>query len=170
MTSAAGPPGFAAFVARRYDALARTAYLLTGDRGRAEDLVQSALMRTLDSWQRLDAVDAAESYTRTTMVRLAARASRRRWRGEVPTDAVPERSADSGEPDTAMDVRAVLARLPWDQRAVVVLRFLCDLSERETADVLRCRPGTVKSRTNRALAMLRSSGLLTPATTEVNDG
>ena len=67
---------FAAFV--------RSAFLLTGDRGHAEDLVQTALVKTHGAWTRLAVPAVAESYTRTTMVRLAARAARRRWRGEVP--------------------------------------------------------------------------------------
>jgi len=64
------PPGFAEFVSSRYASLARSAYLLVGDRGSAEDLVQSALFRTFAAWGRLQAIEAAESYTRTTMVRV----------------------------------------------------------------------------------------------------
>jgi RNA polymerase sigma-70 factor (sigma-E family) len=168
-----GPPGFADFVRHRYGALARSAYLLTGDRGHAEDLVQTALITTLRAWGRLAAVEAAESYVRTTMLRLAQRAARRRWRREIPTDwqqLCGEVATGQLQPEGAaavVDVRALLAALPWEQRAVLVLRFFDDLSERETAALLGCSQGTVKSRTSRALATLRASGL---ALTEVHDG
>lgn len=168
-----GPAGYADFVRSRYGALARSAFLLTGDRGHAEDLVQSALIVALRAWERLAAPEAAESYVRTTMVRLARRAARRRWRGEVPTAAeqLPAETSARPTPEeeltVAVDVRRVLASLPWEQRAVLVLRFFDDLSERETAAVLGCSEGTVKSRTSRALARLRASGLIQA---EVHDG
>jgi RNA polymerase sigma-70 factor (sigma-E family) len=152
--------GFSEFVAARYPALARSAYLLVGDRGHAEDLVQSALIRTLTAWSRLRSPLAAESYTRTTMVRLAGRWARRRWLGEIPSDRGPDLVDAGRDPDIGLDVHAALATLPWPQRAVLVLRYFDDLSEAETATVLRCSAGTVKSRSSRALAHLRSCGLL----------
>ena len=155
-----GPLGFAQFVDARYAALVRSTYLLVGDRGHAEDVVQSALVKTLGAWPRLAAVEAAEAYTRTTMVRLAGRAARRRWRGEIATGELPDDVIPGADPATAITVRTALRRLPWPQRAVLVLRFLDDLSEQQTADVLGCSVGTVKSRTSRGLAALRSSGLL----------
>jgi RNA polymerase sigma-70 factor (sigma-E family) len=152
---------FATFVAARYPALARSAYLLLGDRDHAEDLVQTALIKTLRAWPRLAATEAAEAYTRTTMVRLAGRWSRRHWRGEIPSDIHDSVEAGpAADPALDLDVRAALAALPWSQRAVLVLRYFDDLSEQDTAAVLRCRPGTVKSRASRALATLRDSGLL----------
>jgi RNA polymerase sigma-70 factor (sigma-E family) len=168
-----GPPGFADFVRDRYAPLARSAFLLTGDRGHAEDLVQSALITTLKAWERLAAVEAAESYARTTMLHLAQRAARRRWRNEIPTDRdelLHDASADPAQPDgrdEVVDVRALLACLPWEQRAVLVLRYFDDLSERETATLLGCSEGTVKSRASRALAKLRASGLIQA---EMQDG
>jgi RNA polymerase sigma-70 factor (sigma-E family) len=166
-----GPPGFAEFVQARYAALARSAYLLTGDRGHAEDLVQSALVITLKSWPRLASVQAAEPYARTTMVRLSGRWAKRRWRHELPTTAdslvLVGPRAQVVDPVTAVDLRAVLLSLPWEQRAVLVLRYFDDLSERETAAVLGCSEGTVKSRASRALAKLRQSGLISP---EGHDG
>lgn len=168
-----GPPGFSDFVRSRYGALARSGFLLTGDRGDAEDLVQEPLITTLKAWERLEAVVAAESYVRTTMLRMAQRAARRRWRGEIPTDwqrlrrEAPTDQLQSGDPAAAVDIRAVLASMPWAQRAVLVLRFFNDLSERETAALLGCSEGTVKSRTSRALAKLQAPGLLQ---TEVHDG
>src|SRR3954466_4676965 len=142
-----GPPGFAQFVDARYVALVRSAYLLVGDRGHAEDVVQSALLKTLGAWSRLAAVEAAEAYTRTTMVRLAARSARRRWHGEIATAALPEDAAPAEQAVTALDVQAALRRLPWAQRAVLVLRFPDHLSEQQTAEVLRGCLGTVKDGT-----------------------
>ena len=104
------------------------------------------------------------------MVRMAAR---RHWRREVPSEWAQSNVGTAGverSPEdvaTEVDLRAVLAQLPWDQRAVLVLRFFDDLSQRETAAVLGCSEGTVKSRTNRALAKLRATGLVRA---EVRDG
>lgn len=154
----AEPDGFAAFVAARYSALVRTAFLFVGDRDQAEDLAQTAVFRTYLHWGGLRSTDAADAYTRKTMVRLAGRWSRRRWRGEISF-------ADPGGPAVdplstraeALDLYAALGLLPWPQRAVLVLRYFEDLSEAETAGLLRCSRGTVKSRTNRALTALRAT-------------
>ena len=153
---------FIDFVASRYAGLVRSGYLLTGDRGLAEDLVQQCLMATYRGWHRLDDPANAEAYTRTSMVRLATRWRRRRWHGEVPTDPLPEGSTSDHAPGvaTADVVRRALAALSPDHRAVLVLRFFDDRSEDETAAMLRCSVGTVKSRTSRALAALRAHGLL----------
>lgn len=153
---------FTAFVAARYPHLVRSAYLLTGDRASAEDLVQAALLRTYGRWRRLDAPHNAEAYTRTVMVRLAARSRRRRWNAETPTSSLPETAVADGSAriDDRDQVHAALTTLPWPQRAVLVLRFLDDRSEAETAELLGCSVGTVKSRTSRALASLRAAGLL----------
>jgi RNA polymerase sigma-70 factor (sigma-E family) len=165
---------FVGFVASRYRALVGSAFLLVGDRGQAEDLVQDALFRTFLAWDRLRAVEAAEAYTRTTMVRLAGRWWRRRWRGEVPADTDETACAAWGVPvgvDVALDVRAALAVLPWQQRAALILRFFDDLSEVDTAAVLGCSVGTVKSRTSRGLASLRAAGILAYVMDgEVRDG
>jgi RNA polymerase sigma-70 factor (sigma-E family) len=154
------PDAFAEFVTAKYASLARTAYLLVGDRGHAEDLVQSALLSTMRAWERLAAPDAAESYTRTTMVRLAGKWARRRWRNEIPSDFTEDHDAATNDAALALDIQTALKKLPLPQRAVIVLRFFDDLSERETAAALGCSEGTVKSRTSRALARLRASGLL----------
>jgi RNA polymerase sigma-70 factor (sigma-E family) len=163
---------FAEFVASSHRALLRSAYLLVGDRGQAEDVVQDALFRTYLSWDRLRAADAAYAYTRTTLVRLVGRGARRRWRGELPSGR-PGNERDAAavpDADLALDVRHALAELPWGQRAALVLRYFDDLSEAETAAVLGCSVGTVKSRTNRGLQALRGRGLLAePAESEVTD-
>lgn len=150
---------FEDFVAARFAALARTAFLFVGDRGHAEDLAQAALLRTYSHWRRLGSAAAADAYTRRTMARLAGRWSRRPWHGEIPTvapgehDAVDPLAVRAG----VLDLYVALGRLPWSQRAVLVLRYFEGLSEAETAAVLRCSPGTVKSRSSRALAALRTS-------------
>ncbi len=154
--------GFVAFVTGSYTGLVRTGYLLTGDRGLAEDLVQQCLLTTFRAWRRLDQPGSAEAYTRTSMARLASRWWRRRWRGEVPTDPLPEASIHDHAGDVALAeaVRSALAALPAVQRAVLVLRFFDDRSEQEIATMLRCSVGTVKSRSSRALQTLRARGLL----------
>lgn len=155
---------FAAFVAARYRALVRTGLLLIGDRGHAEDLAQSALIRTYLAWGLLRDPANAEAYARQTLVRLALRARQRRWTGEIATGQLPGEStgqaADTGHDDLALDVRRALAALPAGQRAVLVLRYLDDQSEAETGRLLGISPGTVKSRTARGLASLRQAGLL----------
>lgn len=155
---------FAAFVAARYRALVRTGLLLAGDSGHAEDLAQSALIRTYLAWSRLREPANADAYARRTLVRLALRARRRRWTGEVAAGRLPEGGAgaltEDGREDLVLDVRRALAALPTGQRAVLVLRYLDDQSAAETARLLGISVGTVKSRAARGLASLRHAGLL----------
>lgn len=162
---------FADFVRARYPNLLRTAYLLVGDRGLAEDLVQAGLIKTLGAWDRLVHPDVAEAYMRTTIVRLAGRWGRRRWHGEIPTSRVPDiETASAPDSGLALDVRRALAQLPWEQRAVLVLRYFDDLSEGDIAAALGCSVGTVKSRASRALDALRRDGLLVSEEREVPNG
>jgi RNA polymerase sigma-70 factor (sigma-E family) len=157
---------FAAFVAARYRALVRTGLLLSGDTGHAEDLTQSALIKTYLAWGRLRDPANAEAYARRTLVRLALRARQRRWTAEVAAGRAPGGAAVAtvsglaGPDDLALDVRRALAALPPGQRAVLVLRYLDDHSEAETAELLNLPLGTVKSRAARGLASLRDAGLL----------
>jgi RNA polymerase sigma-70 factor (sigma-E family) len=145
---------FTAFVAERGQALLRITYALTGDRGRAEDLVQGALAKAYAKWPRIHS--DAEAYVRRVIyndrVSVWRRASRR---PEVLAAEVPEQAGR--EPDVAerLAVREALLTLPARQRAVLVLRYLEDLSVEETAEALGCRPGTVASQASRALAKLR---------------
>src|SRR6266550_772407 len=157
---AADEEAYRAFVAARYGSLLRSAFLLTADRGSAEDLVQEALTRAYLRWHRIKAAQAAEAYSRTILVRLATRGRRRRWRGESPTASPPERAIVEPDPDQAESVRVALAALPATQRAVLVLRYFEGRTEREIAELLDCSPGTVKSRAARGLAALRDAGLL----------
>src|SRR3954447_8865246 len=127
-----------------YAGLLRRAFLLLGDHGHAEDLVQTALTTTYLRWRR---VNDPAAYLRTVMIRTAGGWRARRWTGELPTDPLPESALDS---DAATDiavgdaVRRALMSLPAEQRAVVVLRYFDDCSEREIADALGCSTGTVK--------------------------
>jgi RNA polymerase sigma-70 factor (sigma-E family) len=162
-TGGPGEPQFSGFVAARYSSLLRTAFLLTGDRGIAEDLVQSALMRAYPAWRRSSPPDRPELYVRTIMVRLATRWRARRWRAEIATDVLPERAHPEPPSYGLMDdVRSALLALPMEQRAVLVLRFYEQYSEQEIAHLLGVRPGTVKSRASRGIANLRAAGLLGP--------
>lgn len=149
---------FDLFVRTRTHALLRSAYLLTGDQQLAEDLVQSALTRTHQSWKRLADTANAEAYTRRTMYHLQVSWWRRRRVAEV----MPERMPDPPRDDHAAAVslrlamRDALSQLSAKQRAVLVLRFFEDFTEREVADLLGVSLGTVKSQTAKALARLLS--------------
>jgi RNA polymerase sigma-70 factor (sigma-E family) len=150
--------GFARFVEQRERALQRTAWLLTGDWALAEDLVQTALVRSWPRWERIRRRDDPEIYVRRVMINTWATWSRRRWRGERASATVPERRAPgdmAAEVAVRMAVRNALAALTDRQRAVLVLRIFDDLSEAQVADVLHCAVGTVKSTMARALAKLR---------------
>jgi RNA polymerase sigma-70 factor (sigma-E family) len=148
---------FRDFVAARSSALQRTAYLLVGDWGLAEDLVQTALIKTYLAWRRLDGAAAIEPYARTVLVHTASRWWRRRWRGERPSAVLPERAvADGVDAWVERDrVWQLILSLPARQRAVLVLRFYEDLTEAQTARLLGVSLGTVKSHTARALSTLR---------------
>jgi len=150
---------FDAFVAERRASLTRTAFLLTGDLHRAEDLVQAALLEVFRRWPRLrDRVDPV-GYARKTVVTTHLNLVRRlSWR-EVPVAAFPDDggAASDGHDGTVqrLALRAALLRLPPRMRAVLVLRYFDDLSEQDTATALGCSQGTVKSSASRGLARLR---------------
>jgi RNA polymerase sigma-70 factor (sigma-E family) len=159
---------FSSFVAAAWPSLVRTGRLLAPDPATGEDLAQAALLKTYAQWQ---SVDDPMAYTRAVLARLAIRAGRRRWRGEVPHAVLPERATQPDalkDVDSADAVERALAVLPAEQRAVLVLRYYCDCSEVEIAAALQCSVGTVKSRAHRALAALRMDGSLDDV--EVGDG
>jgi RNA polymerase sigma-70 factor (sigma-E family) len=147
--------GFAEFVAARYDDLLRTAYLLTGSAVDAEDLVQSALLRVMRGWRR---VDDPMAYVRRTMANLHISRWRRHRARELLMAVLPERRATDDIP--AVAERDALLRglrsLPPRTRAVIVLRYWVDLSEVDAAAVLNCSVGSVKSQASRGLARLRN--------------
>ncbi|WP_020578601.1 SigE family RNA polymerase sigma factor [Actinopolymorpha alba] len=149
---------FNAYVAARKHVLVRTAYLLTGDRHDAEDLVQATLTRTFLAWHRIRERNAVDAYVRRTMVNEHTSWWRRAWRRtERSTADLPERPADSpidlADRDEVWDL---VRTLPPRQRAIVVLRFYEDLSPAEIAATLGCSVGTVASQTSRAIAALRA--------------
>ena len=153
---------FDEFVAARSTALLRTAYLLTRDHALAEDLLQTALTRSWLSWSKIEG--EPEPYVRRTMVNTYASWWRRKWNGEQPTEQMPDGTA--GESGADLDLWEALGRLPRRQRAVVVLRYFEDLTEAQTAEVLGCSVGTVKSQTSKAFAKLR----IDPALVETEGG
>jgi RNA polymerase sigma-70 factor (sigma-E family) len=149
---------FTEFVRVHSAALLRTAYFLTGDRGLAEDLLQSTLTRTYLRWHRIEHRGAELSYARKTMASTAVTWWRRMsWHAERPRDDLPPLPVEDGtaEVDERAGIVAAVRRLPPRQRAVVALRYLEDLSEAETARLLGCSAGTVKSQASRALKTLR---------------
>jgi RNA polymerase sigma-70 factor (sigma-E family) len=157
---ATGDPAFLEFVRSRSGALLRSAYLLTGDRHLAEDLVQTALAKTALRWNRIDQRNA-EAYTRRVLYHEQVDGWRRKrvaeaFPGELP-DRPHQHGAESEHSDLKVAVQRALSRLGPRQRAVVVLRFFEDRTERETAEILGCSIGTVKSQAHRALATLRSA-------------
>ena len=145
---------FDLLVEHRATSLLRTAYLLTGDWGTAEDLLQTALVKT---WFRRDRVHDKEAYVRQVMARTYATWWRRKWRGELATGELPELPGRDAyaDVDARHALRRALAELPPRQRAIVVLRFYEDLSEAQVASLLGCSVGTVKSTASRALVRLR---------------
>jgi RNA polymerase sigma-70 factor (sigma-E family) len=148
---------FDAFVAARGSALWRSAWLLTGDRHLAEDLVQTALAKSWPKWKGIDDEGRFEAYVRRTLFTTYVAWWRRNWNGERPTDRPPERPSPTYDAELGRDLMTALAALPRMQRAVVVCRWFEDLPEAETADRLGISVGTVKSHGSRALKALRSS-------------
>lgn len=146
---------FAEFVTTRSPRLLRMAYLLTHDWAGAEDLLQASLVKAWGAWKRLDG--DPEPYLRRIMINTYSSWWQRRWRGEQPTDELPESKSD--DQHAAFDARdqvwRALGRLPRRQRAVLVLRYFEDLPEAEIADILGVSHGTVKSQASKALAKLR---------------
>ncbi len=161
-----GRVDFDDFVVARSSGLLRTAYLLTHDHALAEDLLQTALTKAWFAWSRIEG--RPEPYVRKVLVNTYASWWRRRWNGELATGELPERgragqAGDATEAsDTGHDLWQAMARLPRRQRAVVVLRYFEDLTEAETARLLGCSVGTVKSQSSKALAKLRIDPALAP--------
>jgi RNA polymerase sigma-70 factor (sigma-E family) len=157
MTRSPTDDEFAELVQVAWGSLYRTAYLILGDHGLAEDLVQTALTRTYASWRKVRNVEAAPAYARTALVNTAAEWIRKTsWRRDLPTESLGETATAPHDPTLRPTVVAALSHLAPRQRAVVVLRYYEDLSVAETARALGCSEGTVKSQTHDALAVLRT--------------
>lgn len=153
---------FTEFAIGAYAPLLKTARLMTGDFHTAEDMVQSALERVYVHWNRYGSWDSPHAYTRQVLVNLIVKATRRKWRNEVAHAEPPEVDVSGGMEGTPdrRDLGVALHSLPAGQRIALVLRYYEDLSVEEAARILGCSAGTVKSRTNRALAALRTHGVL----------
>ncbi|GLY16758.1 RNA polymerase subunit sigma-24 [Kineosporia sp. NBRC 101677] len=156
--------GFQVFVQQYWRSLNRTAFLLTGDRDRAEDLVQSALEKVHRHWPKVSRMDAPLEYVRRAMVTTAISWRRRRSFGEIPSLSVDPGHHDPYERiDQRQQLIAALRRLPVKMRAALVLRYFEDLSEAEVAAAMGCSVGTVKSQVSRGLERLRSTMAAGPA-------
>jgi len=154
---APGGPDFEQYVAVRRRSLRRTAFLLCGDWDRAEDVVQDTLARLFVHWRRASGAGNVDEYVRRMLVNAFRSEGRRPWRRERASETLPEQSYD--DPAATTDSReallGALAQLGPSQRAIVVLRYWDDLSIEETAAVLDCSTGNVKSQAARGLAHLR---------------
>jgi RNA polymerase sigma-70 factor (sigma-E family) len=149
--------GFGDYVAARSGSLLRTAFLLTGNRADAEDLVQAALAQTYLAWDRIEDRGALDGYVRRAMVNTHISWWRRRRVEEYPTDMIPDQavvdhSVASDQYDT---LRRAVDRLPRRMRTAVMLRYFEDMTEAEIASLLGVSLGTVKSTVSRAVAKLR---------------
>ncbi|OLR92355.1 RNA polymerase sigma factor [Actinokineospora bangkokensis] len=157
MRSRGDDAAFSACFERHAAGVRATAYLLCGDRHRAEDLTQAAFLKLYLAWDRVDDPEHLTSYLRTLVVRVFLGEARRSWwRRERATGDPPELAQPVGDPDDRLLAWQLVAALPPRQRAVLVLRFWQDLDVRETAAALGCSEGTVKSQTAKALATLRA--------------
>ena len=151
---------FEAFARARWVPLLRTATLLTGDAHAAEDLVQEALARAAQRWSVVSAAGSPEAYVRRILYTRSIDAWRWRRHQPDPVEVTERLSAsspdESGSTDARLALAMALSRLTPRQRAVLVLRFYEDRTEREAAEALGCSVNTVKSQTRHALDRLRT--------------
>ena len=148
------------FVTEQAPVLLRLAFVLTGDRHRAEDLTQTTLLDAHRRWRRVSGARHPDAYVRRMLVNAHVEWHRRRSASEVPTDLEPERTAalapDHADAVASRDeVRTMLAGLPSRARTVLVLRYLADVDDAEIADMLGISASTVRATATRALATLR---------------
>jgi len=150
---------FAQFIEAREQALQRTAWLLTNDWALAQDLVQTALVRSWPHWGSIKRSDDPEIYVRRVLVNTWTTWRRRRWRAEKPSGMLVDHRSAGGdmaaEVATRVAVAQVLGALTKRQRAVLVLRLFDDLPVAEVARILGCATGTVKATMSQALTRLR---------------
>jgi len=145
------------YVEFRLPALRRLALLLCQDRHRADDLVQQAVIRVYAHWAKASAAGNTDAYVNAILVREFLHERRSSWTRRVSvTDQLPDEPILTADRDGLMDLQAAVAALPPGQRAVLVLRYYCDLNVDQTAAALGCSTGTVKSQTAKAIAALRS--------------
>jgi RNA polymerase sigma-70 factor (sigma-E family) len=155
---------FTHFVTARLGALRRVGFLLCQDWQRADDLVQNAITRLYARWDEARKLDHVDAYARTILVREFLAEQRSGWARRVTVGTpIPDRPGTAHDPEAVLDMRAALSVLPPSQRATIVLRFYCDLSVEQTAGLLGCSAGTVKSNTARAMQTLRQQLAGSPA-------
>jgi len=151
---------FVEFVEVASPSLRRTAYLISGDRHRADDIVQDAFYKLYLHWPKVARAGNQFAYARRMVVNAAYDGGRRPWRREVATAVIPEPPATadfaSGHADRDQVLDALRSLGPR-QRACVVLRYYEDLSVEQTAEALGCSEGTVKSQAARGLETLRKA-------------
>jgi RNA polymerase sigma-70 factor (sigma-E family) len=149
---------FVEYVEARQQALVRFAYLLCSNHHTAEDLVQTALAKTYLTWDRLRDRGAIDAYVRRIIVNENTSMWRRAWkRNERSTDELPDAGTHDPDAESRDAMWRVVQALPAKQRAAVVLRYYEDLSEADTAQILGCSLGNVKSQTSRAIASMRAA-------------
>lgn len=150
---------YAAWVDGRGGALRGTAYLLCGNWHAAEDLTQTALTKLYLSWRRIDRARSLDAYAHQVLLRAFLDERRRPWRREHAAADPPDRPVPgdaTGALAERLALESALRALPRTQRAVLVLRYWCDLDVQATAAALGISDGTVKSATSRGLAALRA--------------
>jgi RNA polymerase sigma-70 factor (sigma-E family) len=153
---------YSEFVSARLTSLRRLAGVLCDDWQHADDLVQGTLVKLYVHWGRAQAASHPDAYARSILVREFIADRRSSWSRRVRlSDTVGDSPAAAVDHDAALDLRTAVATLPAGQRATLVLRFYCDLNVEQSAAVLGCSAGTVKSQTARGLAAVRQ--LLGPA-------
>lgn len=152
---------FTAYVSAKIPWLRRLAYQLCRDWHRADDLVQTAITKLYVNWRRAARMENLDGYVRTILVHTYLAEQRTSWWRRVVPQQHPvehEPAADeNADTEAALDTVTALAALPPRQRAAIVLRHYCDLSIEETAAILGCSTGTIKSQTARGLATLRAT-------------
>jgi RNA polymerase sigma-70 factor (sigma-E family) len=154
--TAGDPPEFADYMSARMPSFRRLALLLCQDWHGADDLVQATMTRLYLRWEKAASADSIDAYVRTILVREFIRERRTSWARRVSvTDRPPDLPAPPPDREDFLDLRSAVAGLPPRQRAVLVLRFYCDMNIDECAAALGCAPGTVKSQTSKALVTLR---------------
>ena len=145
------------YVVSRMPSLRRTAYLLCHDWHAADDLVAVTIARLYRQWGRAQRFESLDGYVRRILLNAWRDELRRPWRREAVADVLPEpAAAAAADPAERLALLELLRRLPPRRRAALVLRFYCDLSVEQTAAILGCSTGTVKSLTARGLDSMRA--------------
>jgi RNA polymerase sigma-70 factor (sigma-E family) len=161
--------GFERFVHTHTSTLYRTAFLLSGNRHAAEELVQDTLVHLYPKWRHVESADKPIAYVQRAMANRYVGARRRRDADTESRWELPDHwdGADLGETvAVSRTVWELLGRLPHKQRAAIVMRYFYDIPERDVAAALDCRPASVRSLVSRGIATMRATYFAQPATAE----